>query len=153
MLMSYLAIYYHPDFVSIIQHEVFRNWMKSTTVPAVLTSEGTGIRPSPEVTPLPWLLQQLEWKHPEKCTSPWVDGYFLPIITQPYLANTVPQFPGEWILRSSHLKIATVVVKYIESQYLSRSVLVQIDSEFCLNPATRELSGLDVPYDTEILRT
>ena len=54
------------------------------------------------------------------------------------------------MLRSSYLRIATVTMKYIESQYLNSSALVQIDSEFGLSPATRELSGLHVPYDAEV---
>ncbi len=41
-------------------------------------------------------------------------------------------------------------MRYIESQYLSRSALVQIDSGSGLNPATRELFGLDVPFDAEV---
>ncbi len=41
-------------------------------------------------------------------------------------------------------------MKYIESQYLSRRALVQIDSGSGLNPATRELSRQDVPFDAEV---
>ena len=46
--------------------------------------------------------------------------------------------------------IATVTVKYIKSQYLNRSALIHINSESCLKAATRELSGLHVPYDAEV---
>jgi hypothetical protein len=47
--------------------------------------------------------------------------------------------PSDSILRFSYLRIATITLKYIESQYLKRSAPVQIDSESSLNPATREL--------------
>jgi hypothetical protein len=46
--------------------------------------------------------------------------------------------PSDSIPRFSYLRIATITVKYIESQYFKRSALVQIDSESSLNPETRE---------------
>ncbi len=78
MLMSYLAIDYDPDSVSIIQQDIFRNCMKT---PQYSQSSPLSVQVSipQEVVQATWLLQlEATWKmHLSKAKS-----NFLPITSE-----------------------------------------------------------------------